>query len=169
MAQTISIWTDLSQEDVCKGTYDLETATLKAILLTTSWAPTDDSAAKNTEYVTTIATYEPSISGYTGGFAGAGRKKLNETAHDFGRLNDGDKWRVRGRQRFRASLIRSTRLFLLRLLPVLLVFLDEFRLGLARHFFVVAEGLLVDTTAAGQGPQRARIAIQFLRRHMSFD
>lgn len=76
MAQTISLWTDKGLTDVLAGTYNMSGSTLKAILLTTSWAPTDDGTAKDTETVNTIASYEPSITGYTGGFGGSGRKTL---------------------------------------------------------------------------------------------
>jgi hypothetical protein len=52
---------------------------------------------------------------------------------------------------------------------VLLVFLDDLRLLLARHFFVVAELFQMHTASAGQRPQYAGVAVKFLGRHVRFD
>src|SRR4051812_49319668 len=60
-------------------------------------------------------------------------------------------------------------LFRLRLGTVLLAFLDHLVLRLARHFLVMAEILDVDAAAAGERTQGARIAVEFLRRHVRFD
>lgn len=84
MSQTISLWTDRGLQDALAGTYNLGASTLKAMLLKaeidSGWTPTDDSTAKDTEFANTIASYEPSITGYTAGFGGAGRRTLASQA-----------------------------------------------------------------------------------------
>jgi hypothetical protein len=55
-----------------KGDLDLDTATLKGMLLTSSYVPNPDH-----KFVSNIVANECSVSGYTGGYGGAGRKTLS--------------------------------------------------------------------------------------------
>jgi hypothetical protein len=76
MAQTISLWTDKGLDDVLTGTYNLEGSTLKAVLIKSSWAPTDDGTAKDTEVMTTLASYVCDATGCDSTFGASGRKTL---------------------------------------------------------------------------------------------
>ena len=58
---------------------------------------------------------------------------------------------------------------MIRLGAVFLVFLDDLRLLIARHVFVMAEFLGVNTAPARQGAQRAGIAVKILGRHVRLD
>ena len=76
---------------------------------------------------------------------------------------------------FRASFGLRSSVFgfnpLLRLLRLLgaLAFLDDLLLRLARHFFVMAEGLRMHAPPAGQRAQRAGIAVKLFGRHERLD
>lgn len=59
---------------ILDGTVDADTTATKMGLALSSYAPDPDESA-----LTTFASSEPSISGYTGGFGGAGRKSVTVT------------------------------------------------------------------------------------------
>jgi hypothetical protein len=66
-----SITTNKGRTLVANGSVDLLTDTLKVVLLNASYTPNKDH-----NFVSDINTYELSGTGYTGGFAGGGRKTL---------------------------------------------------------------------------------------------
>jgi hypothetical protein len=59
---------------VNNGTIDLDTTATKIGLATSAYTPDPDESN-----LTTFATNEPSVSGYTGGFGGSGRKSASVT------------------------------------------------------------------------------------------
>ncbi len=66
-----SFWYNGGLKEVMDGTIDIDSATLKVILVTSSY-----SANKDDDYVTAsgAGSAEISVSGYTGGWGGSGRK-----------------------------------------------------------------------------------------------
>lgn len=66
-----SFWTNRAATELMQGTLDLDTDVLKVMLLDDSVTPTQDM-----DFVSEIAADEIAVTGYTGGFGGAGRKVL---------------------------------------------------------------------------------------------
>lgn len=66
-----SFFTNKALTELANGGLDLDTNTLKVMLLRETLVPT-----KAMDVVSEINTHELSVTGYTGGFGGAGRKTL---------------------------------------------------------------------------------------------
>ena len=76
-------WYNSGARDVADRTIDLAADTIKAILVTSSYTPNKDH-----DFVDDVVANELSGTGYTGGFAGSGRKTIASKAFSTDTTND---------------------------------------------------------------------------------
>lgn len=75
--------------DIGRGSIDLDTDTLKIVLVTTSYTYDPDGVFID-EAGTDVAATEISVTGYTGGFSGSGRKTATVTGQANNTNNEAD-------------------------------------------------------------------------------
>ena len=80
-------WYNSGLRDVSDGTIDLVNDTIKVMLVTGSYTPDKDH-----DFVNDVSANELSGTGYTGGFAGSGRKTLSGKAFTTNTTSDFVKW-----------------------------------------------------------------------------
>lgn len=78
-----SSWYNHGGELIANGTINLNSATLKCMLVRDTYTFNTDH-----EHVSDINTYELSVTGYTGGYGGAGRKTLGSRTFGHDDTND---------------------------------------------------------------------------------